>query len=352
VAATVAGGLTLGALVAFIAGRTATEAGQLIGLSFSVALVLYLVGRRALRWRRSPMIVALIPVASIGIGALVAAQAMFVSSHDLKALVVMVSGAGTAGVLGALALARELDAAHQHLEASAQRERALERNRRELVAWVSHDLRTPLAGIQAMTEALEDGVVDDPSEVAAFHRRLAAEASRLARLVDDLFELSRLDADALVLKLESVSLDDVVSDAVAATSVLAQTSGVHVVGRAGITGPAVKASSRELTRVVRNLLDNAIHHTPRGGQVTVEAQHHDGHAELSVLDGCGGIPDRDLPRVFDVAYRGDLARTPTGHSGAGLGLAIARGLVEAHHGAIAVRNEGDGCRFTVRLPLA
>ena len=101
-----------------------------------------------------------------------------------------------------------------------------------------------------------------------------------------------------------------------------------------------------------NLLDNAIRHTPPGGAVRVVVDQYDDHAELSVADGCGGIPAHDIDRVFDLAYRGDAARSPGAQGGAGLGLAIARGFVEAHKGVIAVRNDGPGCRFTVRLPLA
>jgi signal transduction histidine kinase len=116
--------------------------------------------------------------------------------------------------------------------------------------------------------------------------------------------------------------------------------------------PTVELSTPEMARVVRNLLDNAIRHTPVGGTVVVDAGlDEDGAAAVvSVLDGCGGIPARDLDLVFEMAYRGDTARTP-GESGGGLGLAVARGLVEAHQGRISVHNEGPGCRFVVRLPL-
>jgi signal transduction histidine kinase len=169
-----------------------------------------------------------------------------------------------------------------------------------------------------------------------------------------------------------VSLGELVSDAVASAIVVASAKGVRIARRSvvvqgdwtlesGLGGapdwsdayPAVVAGSApELTRVVGNLLDNAIRHTPPGGTVDVEIGGSDGAAEVSVRDGCGGIPADDLDRVFDLAYRGDAARTPGASGGAGLGLAIARGLVEAHHGQIAVRNEPGGCRFTVRLPLA
>jgi signal transduction histidine kinase len=204
-----------------------------------------------------------------------------------------------------------------------------------------------------MVEALEDGVVDDPATVARYHRAMRQEADRLAGLVDDLFELSRIQAGALALDLERVPLDELVSDAVASASMAAGAKRIDLRGGVGEPSPIVELSTPEMARVVRNLVDNAIRHTRPGGTVWIHArldETGDG-AEVSVLDGCGGIPERDLDHVFDLAYRGDAARTP-GSGGAGLGLAVARGLVEAHHGEISVRNEGVGCRFTVRLPLS
>lgn len=351
----VVAGLVIAAFAASMVDLPAGDTLVLIGYSFGGALACYLAGRALLRRVRSPVVVALIPVASIALGALAAARAMFVSTHDLSALVVVIAGAGTAGVLGALALASELDRARRRLEVMARRERDLERGRRELVAWVSHDLRTPIAGIRAMVEALDDGVVSTPGDVALYHRRLVGEADRLARLVDDLFELSRIQADALQLALRPVPIDELVSDAVAASAALAETRGVRLHGRTGDGGAlVVRGSAPELTRVVHNLLDNAIRHTPAGGDVEVVVAAAGGRVEVAVHDACGGIPDDDLDRVFDLAFRGDAARTPDAGSrsgGAGLGLAIARGLVTAHEGDIAVRNENGGCRFVVRLPL-
>jgi signal transduction histidine kinase len=355
-AAVVATGLACAIVAAAVGDVPADDAAALILLSFGVALAAYLGGRVLLRRRQHPIVVALIPVVSLVVGSLAAAKAMFVSAHDLTALVVVITGAGTAGVLGALALAAELDAARRRVQEAVARERTLERSRRELVAWVSHDLRTPLAGVRAMVEALDDGVVTTADDVRSYHRRVLDEIERLSRLVDDLFELSRIDADAVQLTVERVSLGALVSDAIAAASALAEAKGVRVAERdtTAASAVAVSGSPPELTRVVRNLLDNAIRHTPSGGTISVEVAERGDHAEVSVLDGCGGISDRDLDRVFDVAYRGDMARTPNGRdgAGAGLGLAIARGLVSAHSGDIAVRNEGDGCRFIVRLPLA
>jgi signal transduction histidine kinase len=358
--AVVVTGLAVAAVAAASLGLPADDAFVLVALSFGGALAAYLLGRVALVRSRSPVVVALIPVGALALGALGAARAMFVSGHDLSALVVVVAGAGTAGVLGALALASELERARRRVAAMTERERALERSRRELVAWVSHDLRTPIAGIRAMVEALDDGVVAEPDDVRRYHVRLVDEADRLARLVDDLFELSRIEADALQLRLEPVALGELVSDAVAAIAAMAQSRRVAVAGRldGGVDGRAdgggpivVAGSAPELVRVVRNLLDNAVRHTPSGGSVEVSVGRHDGMAEVSVRDACGGIPVDDLGRVFDLAYRGDSARTPGSSGGGGLGLVIARGLVDAHHGAIAVHNEDGGCRFTVRLPL-
>lgn len=237
-----------------------------------------------------------------------------------------------------------------------ERERAAEASRRELVAWISHDLRTPLAGIRAMAEAVADGVVARPADVTAYANRMRRETERLSGMVDDLFELSRITAGALQLTLSAVPLQDVVSEAVSAHTPMAARRGVRLCAVPS-TWPVVLGSDPELARVVRNLLANAIRHTPADGAVVVAAGEDRGQAWLCIDDGCGGIQEDDLPRVFEMAFRGSKARTPGSgdrgaDAGAGLGLAIARGLVEAHHGQITARNHGPGCRFEVRLPLA
>jgi signal transduction histidine kinase len=243
----------------------------------------------------------------------------------------------------------QLREAAERLAESRRREQSLERSRRELVAWVSHDLRSPLAGILAMAEALEDGVVVDRETVERYHAGIRTEAQRLSAMVDDLFELSRINADALRLTLQDVSLADVVSDAIASASPLAEARGVRLVTDAASPLPPVEGSLPELGRVLRNLLMNAIRHTPADGVVNVRLAEHEGAIRVEVADACGGIPDEDLPRVFDVAFRGTAARTP-GDGGGGLGLAIARGLVRAHRGSISIANDGPGCRVVVTLP--
>jgi signal transduction histidine kinase len=364
-------------------------AGTAAAAAVAGALVLRALRRRSLGTQAAA--VAVVAVVGVGVGAWAGARAMFLSEHDLWALGVILVAAGAVGVASALVLGRRVGAAsealvgvarrlgdgdaqplgagpgpaapqelarlHRELEVTSRRledararEQALDGSRRELVAWVSHDLRTPLAGIRAIVEALEDGIVDDPETVARYYATLRGEADRLAELVDDLFELSRAQAGVLQLQLQRVSLGDLVSDALAGASPIAAAKGVRLEGRLDGPPAELEVSTSEVLRALRNILENAIRHTPSDGSVTVEAGSDDGGAYVSVVDTGGGIPERDLPRVFEVAFRGDAARTP-GDAGAGLGLAIARGFVEAHRGDITVRNENGGCRFTVHLPL-
>jgi signal transduction histidine kinase len=360
-------------------------AGTAAAAAIAGALVLRTLRRRSLGTQAAAVAVG--AVLGVGVGAWAGARAMFLSEHDLWALGVILIAAGAVGVVSALILGRRVGVASEalvsvarrlgdgdsppdgpgpaapqelarlhreltsrRLEQARTREQALDSSRRELVAWVSHDLRTPLAGIRAIVEALEDGLVDNPETMERYYATLRGEADRLAELVDDLFELSRAQAGVLQLQLERVSLGDLVSDALAGASPVAAAKGVRLEGRLDGPPAELEVSTSEVLRALRNILENAIRHTPSDGSVTVEAGSDDAGAYVSVIDTGGGIPERDLPRVFDVAFRGDSARTP-GDAGAGLGLAIARGFVEAHRGDITVRNENGGCRFTVHLPL-
>jgi|SRR5882757_6363917 len=232
------------------------------------------------------------------------------------------------------------------LAASREREQALETSRRELVAWISHDLRTPLTGLRAMAEALEDGLVHDPS---VYYARIRTEVERLNAMVTDLFELSRIQAGVLALERSPMSVYDLVDEALGCADLLARERGVRLIGDVRDPLP-IEVDGRAMSRVLANLLANAIHRTPTDGAVAVAARREADQVVLSVSDGCGGIPADDLPRVFDAGWRGAGARaTP---AGAGLGLAIVRGIVEAHSGRTAVRNVPGGCRFEVVLPMA
>lgn len=243
------------------------------------------------------------------------------------------------------------------LAATRERERGLETARRELVSWVSHDLRTPLAGLRAMAEALEDGVADDPE---LYYKQISSSVERLNQMVEDLFDLSRIQAGASSRDLENIALDDLVSDCVAALEPLAAAQGVRLVGSVDelVGGSAeVSGNGPELNRALTNLVANAIRHTKASGCVDVRVSlvsEPMAHAEVLVRDECGGIPAEHLDRVFDVGFRGESARTPNrlNQAGAGLGLAITRGIVEAHDGTVEVQNTPGGCSFRVRLPVA
>ncbi|MEU7015235.1 HAMP domain-containing sensor histidine kinase [Streptomyces sp. NPDC046385] len=346
------------------------------------ALVLRLVRRRSVAV--SLTVVAAVTVTAMLAGTLAVARAMFLSAHDLWVVTLVVAMAslvslGTALVLGRwvvarsralaraardfgddgsfsapdgaataelAALSRELAATSAKLDASRTRELSLEASRRELVAWISHDLRTPLAGLRAMAEALEDGMAADP---ARYHRQIRTEVERLTAMVTDLFELSRIHAGALTLSPSRMSVYDLVGDALSGADPLAREHGVRLVGEEVAAIP-VEVDGKEMTRVLANLLVNAIRHTPADGTVAVAAERRDDAVVLSVTDGCGGIPDENLTRVFDTGWRGTEARTPP--AGAGLGLAIVRGIVEAHAGRAEVHNVPGGCRFEVTLPEA
>ena len=250
------------------------------------------------------------------------------------------------------ALADALRAASARLTEAREREQAVEAARRELVAWVSHDLRSPVAGLRAMAEALEDGVVADPADVADYHRRMRREAVRLARMIDDLFELSGIHAGALVVRVRPTDLREVVSESLGGVEPLAAARGLTV-DASGLCPAPVLADPDQLVRALRNLLGNAVRHSAPGGTVTVgcgPVGSGDG-AVVHVTDSCGGIPEADLARLFEVGFRGEWARTPGDDVGAGLGLAIARGILDAHGATITARNVEGGCRFTVRLPL-
>jgi len=248
-------------------------------------------------------------------------------------------------------LSRELERAQDRLAEARDRERALEASRRELVAWVSHDLRTPLAGLRAMAEALEDQVVTDQQTMRRYHSQIRGETDRLTLMIDDLFELSRIHAGALRLSRSRVGLDDLIGEVLASAEPLAKAKGVLLRGSAA-DGLPVYVDTAEVGRALCNLVINAIRHTPSDHSVEVVGDCESGMAMVSVSDSCGGIPADQLPRIFDVAFRGETARTPGPGEGAGLGLSIARGIVEAHAGQIAVRNAGPGCQFVIRLPLA
>ena len=322
------------------------------------------------------------------INILVTAQLMFLSSHDLGLLILLLVfgsvlsvsiGTSIAGrmtmavnqlVEGAhrvstgdlrtrvdvttndeLAdLARSFNVMVENVSESEAMLRKAEESRRELVAAVSHDLRTPLTALRAMLEALSDGVVDDPDTIRRYHETMSAQVTHLARLIDDLFELSQLDAVSRPFDLATGDLTAVVREAAETLALSTASRDVTIEFREN--GPArVLLDSVRIARVIGNLVDNAIHHAPQGSVIAVSVRVSGDDALVSIDDEGPGIPPGDLERIFDRFYRGEKSRSRT-HGGAGLGLAIARGIVEAHDGTIWAedRTEG-GARFMFSIPL-
>jgi signal transduction histidine kinase len=311
-------------------------------------LIVHRMRRRSMTATMTALV--LVPLVAALVGVLAASGFMYTPQLVGTVAVVAVVTAVTvpAGMLLGRSVARETLWQREAREA----ERRAESARRELVAGIGHDLRSPLAGIRGMTDALLDGIVHRPAEVDEYLRRIRRETVRMAGMVEDLFQLSRATSGALRLQAGRIALGEVGSDAVAAEAATAAAAGVTVTAADPGCWPTVLASDAELTRVLRNLLSNAIRHTPAGGTVRISAGRRGEAAWLSVQDACGGIPEADLGRVFDPGYRGSDARTPDEGSGAGLGLAIAKALVEAQQGTITVRNEPPGCRFEIALTLA
>lgn len=345
---------------------------------------------RSLRWQLA--VVGTVTTLTVLVGVQAISRRMLISDHDRSVVLIVTSAAAVVSlvVTGVLAtalvrwsqslreevrrvgaggnvvaerrgpaefqeLASELASANRRLAEAREREQRLEESRRELVSWVSHDLRTPLAGIRVMAEALEDGIAADP---ARYHRQIRGEVNRMVVMVDDLFELSRIHAGQLVVQPQPVVLGDLVSEALAVADPVARARSVRLDGEVP-HGLLVDADPAGLSRVLANLIVNGIRHTPADGSVHVLARPVDGGVELAVTDGCGGIAEEARDRLFEVGYRGTAARTPESpdlddvHTArAGLGLAIVKGIVEAHHGRVAVENvlTPAGCRFRVVLP--
>ncbi|WP_186759341.1 sensor histidine kinase KdpD [Arthrobacter alpinus] len=342
------------------------------------------------RLRRSSIVLQICLVVAATVGVLVAGMvgafnAMFISAHDLEVmwwivgiasafavLVAVVLGIGVARNTRALisaarsiglgetvpstrnvsselaALALEMKSTSEKLAESRLRVEAVEVARRELVAWVSHDLRTPLASMRAMTEALEDGVVDDVSD---YHRKIMAQSDRMAVMINDLLELSKIQAGTLVVTMETLDLYDLVSDAIADLAPLAQHRSVVVNGDR-VKPTLASVDSASLGQAVRNVILNALMYTKPGTTVRIAVEAEPGWATVAVEDACGGIAELDLPRMFTTGWRSVRGGRRDAFSGAGVGLSMVAGIAHAHHGNVAVENVHDGCRVTLRIPTA
>ncbi len=232
------------------------------------------------------------------------------------------------------------------------RQKELEQARRDLVAAISHDLRTPLASVRAMVEALADGVVTEPATVERYYGTIRSQVENLSGLINDLFELSQLDTGQVQLRLEPVNLNDLLSDVLETMQVHARARGLSLTGIFSHDLPLIQAELAKIQRVLYNLVQNAIRHTSAPGSISLATEIVPQGIRVDVVDTGEGIPPEDLPYVFEQFFRGDRSRSrETG--GAGLGLAIARRIVEAHHGQIWVESQvGRGTRFSFILPAA
>jgi signal transduction histidine kinase len=245
-------------------------------------------------------------------------------------------------------LSRTLDGMAWRLQTAQARERRAESTRADLITAVSHDLRTPLASLRAMVEAIDEDVVQDLPTLRRYAAEMRRSVGQLSTMVDDLFELVQVDAGAIEAETETARLADVLRSALATVEGPARAKHLRLQADLGDAGDAV--CSPRLVRVLQTLLVNAVRHTPADGTVRVEARGGwDGDAlELAVLDTGEGIPPADLARVFEPFYRVDASRSG---AGAGLGLALAKRIVEALGGRIEVQSEPEkGSRFDLSLP--
>lgn len=242
----------------------------------------------------------------------------------------------------------------EKLQHAAAKQQELEQARRDVVAAVSHDLRTPLASLRVMIEAINDGVVSDEATTQRYLKSAQLQAENLSLLVDDLFELSQLDAGVMQWSVEPGSLRDLISDTLETMHVQAAEKNIKLSGWVDPSVDPVLMNSHKMQRVLYNLIQNAIRHTPADGTIFVEARQReqDGQVQVDVIDNGEGIPETDVPRIFEQFYRGEKSRSrETG--GAGLGLAIAQRIVQAHRGKIWVESKrGAGSRFSFTLPRA
>lgn len=291
---------------------------------------------------------AVVPAATIGAGVAAASATMLLEPQQVRIMALVLAVAFPVSVaLGVVASRRVADLQRRAAEQASvlERDRAIEERRRELIAWLSHDLRTPLARLKALAEAHEDGLAE-PDHAD----RMIREVDALAAIVADIATLARLTDARQPMQADQVDYSDVVSDVVAANQPLAAGRGIAL--RGSTSGAVmVLGDPAQLSRAVENLIVNALRHTDAGGEVQVTVGTEHGWSRVTVADECGGISDEDLQRLFEPGWRGTVARTP-GDAGAGLGLAIAQRIVTSHGGTLDVTNGDSGCAFTIALPTA
>jgi signal transduction histidine kinase len=381
------GTLAMGAAMGMHASELAHLAALMVP-ALAVTFVTIAVARPLLArssMRQSLLAVAIVS-AVVGLANLVVlARQMFVNDHDAATLGVLFLYSTGAGVGAALALARArsravaqlaetartlgdgdldarvgrldggpeldtlartLDDMATQLQEAVERERRVEATRRDLVTAVSHDLRTPLSSLRAMVEAIDEGVIEDAPGLRRYAMEMRRSVSQLVSMVDDLFELVRIDAGAVEIETHRARLVEIVNSAVATVEVQAREKRLSVV--TDLNGAEEAPCSPRITRVLQNLLVNAVRHTPADGTVRVHASRSEDWLVVAVEDTGEGMAPEDLARVFKPFFRADPARSGTG---AGLGLALARRIVESLGGRIEAESRpAVGSRFSIQLP--
>jgi signal transduction histidine kinase len=379
-------------LVAAALGMDASELAHLSGL-LAPAIVVTVAAASLAPWllRRTSLRQRFLAIATVGtlvgLANLAALTwAMFVSGHAATVLAVVLIYASAAGLAAAFAAARAsasaldrvtgtaeaigagdlsarvgsleagpeldrlagtLDLMAARLQEARDQEQRVERIRRDLVTALSHDLRTPLANLRAMTEAIDEGVVTDPTTLRRYVGEMRRAVGQLSSMVDDLFELAQIDAVAIEAETERARLTDVVTSAIETVEAEAERKGVRLATDLGETAETL--CSPHVVRVLQNLLVNAVRHTPEDGTIHVAARRELAAVRLVVEDTGEGIAEGDLPFVFEPFYRGDVARSG---DGSGLGLALADRIVRALGGTIEVASRtNEGARFDVTLPI-
>jgi signal transduction histidine kinase len=345
-----------------------------LGSGLAAAFLLTRLRSLRLQLATLALVAVVLPLAAVALSGMV----MFDSGHDMTILFVAVASS-TAAIAGALIVARSIARSIERLRSASAAvaegdlsARAPEQGpaelaelaaafnematnveslfdaRRQLVAWASHDLRTPLANMQAMLEALEDGLADPERYLPAMREQVRT----LGALVDDLFELARIDAGALTLEIREAALSGLVESCLRGVEAEAEARRIALAARIPDGTPRVRCAPDKVERVLLNLLTNALRHTPSDGSVAVLVEPLAEEVQVTVEDTGEGIPAGAERRVFDRFWRADPARSRA-RGGAGLGLAIARGLVEAQGGRIwAESRPGGGARISFTLPAA
>ncbi len=370
----------------------------LVGTPLVIAIIGAYTAQRFALWRRfNRLAVALFIVYASGAGLIlltmfITTQLMFLSAHDAAlATVIVIYATGVTLVFGYFVvngltdsiarlifaaksvqagdlsiraddrgsdevaqLARTFNEMTLQLARMREKEQQLDAARRDWIAWVSHDLRTPLTSLRARAEALSDGVVTQPNEVSSYLAGMRNDTLALSSLIDDLSELARIDAGGLQLDRMDFPVNDLMSDCIESLSVIAQEKSVRLSGSVAADVGTVNISPQHIQRVLNNLIGNALAHTRPSGEVRVSATRANTVVRVDVCDTGDGIAPQDLPQVFERFYRGEPSRrrTSTGKSvGMGLGLVIARELVEAHGGHIGIESElGQGTTVWFTLP--